>query len=280
MPEVASNPHTPPSLRMVPPFPAVAQRVLAAISQEDVNVQEVSNVVKMDPAFSAELLRFANSAMFGARREVKTLAQAIIVIGMDRVKAVATLAAANQMVRAAVRIESLRKVWVHSLATALVAEEIARATHLPRDSAYTLGLLHNLGALALMSTFPQKYAKLLEGANNPGFDLMKAEEELFEIDHCAAGAHLARKWNFPEQVAAAIATHHGLPDLDKHTLENLIQVSWRFSDTLGFALCPPERVWTYQELLDFVPNPEDSWLGSSTEEARAEINRRLAGSPV
>src|SRR5215472_12791110 len=121
MPEVAANPQPPPALRMVPPFPAVAQRVLAAISQEDVNGQEVSSVVKMAPAFSAELLRFANSAMFGA--------PAISVIGMDRVKAVATLAAANQMVRAAVGIESLRKVWVHSLATALVAEEMARATH-------------------------------------------------------------------------------------------------------------------------------------------------------
>ena len=280
MPELVANPQTPPALRMVPPFPAVAHRVLALIGQEDVNVQEVGDLVKMDPAFSAELLRFANSALFGARREVKSLPQAIIVVGMDRVKTVATLAAANRMVRSAVRTESLRRVWVHSLVTALVAEEVARVTHVARDSAYTLGLLHNLGALALMSTFPERYACLLEESSIPGFDLLRAEHDLFEIDHCAAGAYLARAWNFPEQIAAAIATHHEAPELDDHSIENLIKVSWRFADTLGYEAGKPDRSWSYQELLDFLPDPESSWLGESAEVAAAELAARLADVPL
>ncbi len=69
--------------------------------------------------FSAELLRFANSALFSVSREVTSLAQAIMIVGTDRIKTMATLVAVNRMVRTSVRIEALRKVWIHSLVTAL-----------------------------------------------------------------------------------------------------------------------------------------------------------------
>ena len=64
-----ARPQAPWALRLVPPFPSVAQRLMALAGEEDVCVQNVGNVVKMDPSFSAELLRFANSALFGSRRE-------------------------------------------------------------------------------------------------------------------------------------------------------------------------------------------------------------------
>src|SRR5438309_7668159 len=130
MTEVAARPQAPWALRLVPPFPAVAHRVLALVGQEDVSIYELGQVVQMDPSFSAELLRFANSALFGARREVKTLPQAITMVGIDRLRAIATFIAMNRMVRSSLRLEALRKVWVHSLATALIAQEAGRVSHI------------------------------------------------------------------------------------------------------------------------------------------------------
>src|SRR5438270_7233374 len=121
-----ARPQAPWALRLLPPFPAIAQRILALVSQKDVSVREIGDLIKLDPSFSAELLRFANSALFGARREVTSLAQAIVMLGMDRVKSMATFVALNNMVRSSVRIQSLRKVWVHSLVTAFIADEAAR----------------------------------------------------------------------------------------------------------------------------------------------------------
>src|ERR1035441_10416671 len=100
MTELLARPQAPWALRLVPPFPAVAQRILALASQEDVSVWKVFELVKMDPSFSAELLRFANSALFAARREVTSLPHAIMLVGMDRVKTMATFVAVNRMVRA------------------------------------------------------------------------------------------------------------------------------------------------------------------------------------
>ena len=69
----AVRPQTPWALRLLPPFPAIAHRILALASQENSSPPEVGGLIKLDPSFSAELLRFANSALFGVRREVTSL---------------------------------------------------------------------------------------------------------------------------------------------------------------------------------------------------------------
>jgi putative nucleotidyltransferase with HDIG domain len=280
MTETFARPQAPWALRLVPPFPAVAHRVLGLVGQEDISVQELGKVVQMDPSFAAELLRYANSALFGCRREVKSLAHAITVVGLDRVRTVATFIALNRMVRSSVRVEALRKVWLHSLATAIIAEEASRITRTARDCAYTAGLLHNLGTLGMMSAYPDEYSRMLEVSNDYGFDLLETERDLFDIDHCAAGAYLAEDWNFPDELAAAIALHHDEPLAGECALANLIKVSWRLSDTLGYAAFSPDRAWGYEELLAFIPGATSSWLGESLEAAKSAIEERIASAGI
>ena len=276
MTETFARPQAPWALRLVPPFPAVAHRVLGLVGEEDVSIHALGKVVQMDPSFSAELLRYANSALFGARREVKSLPQAIILVGLDRLRTIATFVAMNRMVRSSVGIQALRKVWVHSLSTAVIAEEAARVSRFARDTAYTAGLLHNLGTLGMMSAFPSEYTRMLEVSNDFGFDLLQTERDLFDIDHCAAGAYLAQDWDFPDELAAALAVHHDEPVPGEISLDNLIKVSWRLSDTLGYAAFSPDKAWSYEDLIAFVPNVKSSWLGQSPENAAAEIAARLA----
>ena len=275
MTETLARPKAPWALRLLPPFPAVAQRILALVSQEDVTARQVGDLIKLDPSFSAELLRFGNSALFGARREVTSLSQAVMLLGMDRVKSMATFVAVNNMVRSSMRIQGLRKVWMHSLVTALIAHEAARMARINEDSAYTTGLLHNLGSLGLMAAYPDEYSRMLEVSDDFGYDLLKTERDLFEIDHCAAGAYLAQDWDFPDELAAAIATHHDAPVRGERTLENVVKLSWRLADSLGHAAFSPEKDWTFDELVSYLPKANNSWLGGSEESAKAELHARL-----
>jgi putative nucleotidyltransferase with HDIG domain len=276
MTEFFARPQAPWALRLVPPFPAIAQRILALVGKEGVAVSEIGGLVKMDPSFSAELLRLANSALFGSRGEVTSLDRAIMNIGTDRIKTMATMVAMNTMVRASVRIAALRKVWVHSVVTAAIAEEAARISRSDREGAYTAGLLHNLGTLGLMSAYPAEYSRMLEVSDDFGFDLLRTERDLFEIDHCAAGAYLAQDWDFPDELAAVIATHHEEPVPQEASLDNLIKVSWRLADALGYAAFSPDRRWTWEELTAFLPPARSSWLGESTEAAQAKLTGLLA----
>ena len=280
MTETAARPQAPWALRLIPPFPAVANRVLGLVSREDVGLEEIGEVVQMDPSFSAEILRFANSPLFGVRREVRSVVHAIIMLGVDRVKTMALLVSMNRMVRKCVRIQALRKIWLHSLATARICEEIGRFTRTARDGAYTFGLLHNLGTLGLMSAYPDEYSRMLEISDDFGFDLLTTERDLFEIDHCAAGACLAQDWGFPDELAAVIATHHEVPYPGERSLSNYLRVAWRMADTLGYAAFSPDRAWTFEELLEFLPNAGSSWLGVSAEVAKATIDASLAEFPA
>jgi putative nucleotidyltransferase with HDIG domain len=275
-----ARPQAPWALRLLPPFPAIAHRILALAGQEDASPQEVGGLIRLDPSFSAELLRFANSALFGVRREVTSLTQAVAILGMDRVKSMATFVALNNMVRTSVRALALRKVWVHSVVTAIIAEEAARVSRLDSEVAYTTALLHNLGTLGLMSAYPDEYSRMLEVSNDFGFDLLETERDLFEIDHCAAGAYLALDWNFPDQLAAAIVTHHDEPVANQRSLDNLIKISWRLTDSLGYAAFSPDKNWEYDSLMAYLPNVPHSWLCHSAESAKAELDARLAASQL
>ena len=272
--------HAPWALKLLPPFPVIAQRILALASQERVGARDVGALIRLDPSFSAEVLSFANSALFGARCKVTSLTQAVNLLGMNRVKSMATFVAVNNMVRSSVRASALRKVWVHSVVTAIIADEIARISRQDSEFAYTAGLLHNLGILGLMSAYPDEYCRMLEVSNDFGFDLLQTERDLFEIDHCAAGAYVARDWNFPDKLAIAIAEHHGEPVAAQQSIDNIIKLSWRLTDTLGYAAFSPEREWTFEELAAYFPRVQNSWLGQTVECALAEINTRLAASPI
>lgn len=131
----------------------------------------------MDPSFSAQLLRVANSVLFGARGEVADLSQAIALLGLERVKSMAIFVALDNLVRSSADIPALRKIWVHSLVTAYIAEEAARAAGIACELAYTTGLLQNLGTLGLMSAYPDEYTRMLEDSDDIGFDLLMTERE-------------------------------------------------------------------------------------------------------
>jgi putative nucleotidyltransferase with HDIG domain len=250
------------------------------VHNEDLAIHDLGNLVKMDPSFSAELLRFANSALLGARHEVKSVSQAIIMLGLDRVKTLATLVAVNRMVRASMRVEALRKVWVHSLVTALIAEEAARVTGIPTDTAYTAGLLHNLGTLGLMSAYPEEYERMLSVTLDFGFDLLQTERDLFDIDHCLAGCYLAQDWDFPDELAAAIAVHHEEPVTGEVSLDNVVKVSWRLSDALGYIAFPSEKDRSFDELVAFLPNSASFAHGKSRRQFKAAIDDRLSAAPI
>jgi hypothetical protein len=126
-----------------------------------------------------------------------------------------------------------------------------------------------------MSAYPDEYSRMLEVSDAFGFDLLRTERDLFEIDHCAAGAYLAQDWDFPDELAAAIAGHHDPPVPGDMSLDNVIKVSWRIADVLGYAAFSPDKAWTWEELTGYLQVSGSSWLRSSPEVAKAKFNTLL-----
>jgi len=275
VPPLVVKPARPWALRSLPPFPAVAGRILALVDNDGVAAKQITDCIKLDPTFTAEILRVANSSLFGAAREIASVRHAVSLLGLDRVKAMATLIAANAMVKPVIKIETLRKFWHHSLVTSILTEESARICNPSLEGAHTAGLLHNLGTLCLMSTYPKEYDGLIQISREYGFDLLGAERDLFDIDHCAAGALLAEEWNLPEPIVAAIAHHHEEPRKSE-TLASLVRICWRLADVLGYEAFPEERAWTHEELMGLLPARSKSWLTNGMEGLQSEVQSRFS----
>src|ERR1700682_4497460 len=85
--ELPSN-ETPWALENLPPFPAVAMRLLSVLAKEDVDVREIAQIVAAEPVFATRVLQMANSSLFATRQYVTGIPQAIILVGLERVRAI------------------------------------------------------------------------------------------------------------------------------------------------------------------------------------------------
>jgi putative nucleotidyltransferase with HDIG domain len=155
--------------------------------------------------------------------------------------------------KAALKLRILRRCWRHSLSCALLSEDLAAACGIPSDQAYTSGLLHDIGRLALLVKYPGPYADLLSVVIENHFGLLSSERELFDIDHCQAGAWLAEQWNFPDELKRVVAKHHDPPRNGALDLLKLIHLSCRLADSLGFQVGDPAELEEPSQILAELP---------------------------
>ena len=122
------RPEIPHLLQELPAMPTVSTRLLAMIGRAEVDLKSVSALIASDGALAGEVLRIANSSLFGLRNEVRSILQAIAYLGIEKTKSLAWTVAIKNYLGNALQIPSLQRAWPHSLAVALVAGELANWT--------------------------------------------------------------------------------------------------------------------------------------------------------
>ena len=243
------------ALKSLPPFPAVALQLLSLLDDEEVSMKKVSDLLRIDPALSAEILRVSNSALYWLSRRIDNISHAIVVLGTDVVKRLALTVALGRFSQSFLHNQSLRVCWDHSVACGLVAEELASMMNLPRGRAYTAGLLHDVGRLALLACYPVEYGNLFDVAREHGFNELECERHLFDVDHCAAGEWLAHSWNLPAEFVGAIAQHHEAEATDGSLL-SLVKASSDIADALGYNVMQITSEDTIADIVADLPIPD------------------------
>lgn len=197
-------------VRALPPLPqalADAQRVLR---DDGSSGRACAEALGRDPALSAQVLRLANAAGCGQAGRVASLHDAVLLLGRQKLGVVLTAAAVVQRFDAdACPGFDLAGFWRESLACAIAAQALAVELGADDGLAFSTGLLHDLGRLVMALHLPAATAQALALARGHDQPLHWAERELLGIDHAELGALLARHWQFPPAMVAAIAGHHG-----------------------------------------------------------------------
>jgi diguanylate cyclase (GGDEF)-like protein len=174
-----------------------ALAIMELVQQNDVTAQQVSQLVKVDPALSGRILRFANSAAFGARRPIADIQSAVMMMGIQAVRNFAlSLSLIGNNNKGNCPGFNYEIYWSQSLAVsvAIAAITARERTVLPEES-FTMGLLNDIGSLALATSWPDIYSECLRTAE--GKQLLALERERFAIDHNALTLLLLADWGFP-----------------------------------------------------------------------------------
>lgn len=189
----------------MPSIPKIVQELIQSFSDENINLSKVGDKIAQDPVISAKVLRLANSARFGLPRKVTSVSDAVVLLGFNSLRTLVLASGVTGAFPAVAGIDK-KQFWGDTFGVAAAAKAIARK--LPKslnpETAFTCGLLHNIGELLLNVVIPEEMAKVA-AACAAGGERRQTQQNLLGFDFAQVGAGLAALWHFPEEIQTAIA---------------------------------------------------------------------------
>lgn len=241
------------ALKDLPPYRPVARKLMMLTAKADVPIEQVQQVLRTDAAFSADVLRVANSPLIGMRAPITGALQAVMMLGLERIKALATTLALRTFLASGVPAGALHNCWRHNLATAIVCDWLARILHIDSDTCYTAGMLHDVGLLALLRALPDRYERVLEIQSGDDSDLLAREKAIFDIDHCMAGNWILEHWEFPLALREIVSLHHQEPLPGSSDALRVVYAGWRIADLLGFSVLNRPVSFDIEQIVSALP---------------------------
>ncbi len=190
----------------LPSPPGAALQILKLTQQEDAPLIQVADTLAADPALSVRLLKYANSALVGVRREITTVREAVVLLGMRSVRMMAlSFSLVSSDDRRACPGFDYNNFWSCSLAHAIAARHLARQRgDIPPEEAFAAGLLATIGKLTFAAAMPKEYAEVLAAAGGQHGDTAALERERFGGDFREAGAFLLKEWGIPDRLVLTV----------------------------------------------------------------------------
>jgi putative nucleotidyltransferase with HDIG domain len=241
----------------LPPFSQVALRVLQLASTENLQLHELSDLISSDPALASEVLSIVNSLAYSPRFPITSILQAIAVMGANHLQGLCLTVGVRGYMGESLGHPAMQALWRHNLACAAIAEQLAAGTFIDRDTAFTCGVIHDIGRLALAAIRPKDYLALLSTHAGPPRSILECERELFGKDHCEIGRQLVVQWKLPEDFDAIVAEHHKERAMDgPWDMPDLINFSCRMAETAGFPAFHFCQTEPFEELREQLPPHE------------------------
>jgi putative nucleotidyltransferase with HDIG domain len=222
-------------LKAVPVMPQAAQKAFQLATNPKADAQDFIEVIEADEGLSARIVKIANSVFYDRGGGSKTISDAVQVIGTTELRGLLNASALSDVFSVK---HSLRGVfWSHDIATALTARIIAQRV-LPSQAEHALlaGLMHDVGKLLMLQRHTDTYEKITRRGAQEGLESIVAEATEYPFDHTEVGQLIAERWNFSEDLTAAIRFHHqDWSDIPHHSLIAVVKASNIVVHSLGLG---------------------------------------------
>jgi HD-like signal output (HDOD) protein len=196
----------------LPSTARIHERLTAVFADGLATATQATAIIEQDMAMAAKVLQLVNSSFFGPSRRVTSLGEAVPLLGVETLRALALSAQVFASFRPEAPIPGfdLDVLQRHSADVSRVARQLVTQPA-QRDEAFAAGLMHEIGVLVLAVHDPGYLGRLLTCAEAEQRSLLEVERDERGLTHAALGADVLALWGLPDQIVDAVARHHELP---------------------------------------------------------------------
>ena len=250
------------SIEGLPTLPTVYAQVEQLCSDPNVDADKLSKVIETDPSITMKLLKLSNSAFFGFNREIKSMRDAVALLGNQTVQNAVLSISVFEALKDQEDSAGLDKkeFWKHSAAVGSIVKFITKKMRIQREESFTSGILHDIGKIILDGLYSDFYQGTLQIMREKKLLILEAEELTPGLSHARLGQELAESWGIPPRLIEAISYHHTpkKSDLDPE-LACLVHIADATARNLGIGsggddLVPCIHPFALQQL---AVDPED-----------------------
>lgn len=244
-----------------PALPSIVAQVLQVTNDPESSAADLMEVVQPDPSMCTAILKVANSALFGQPKKVSSLERAITLLGFNEVESIVLGKAVVTSFQAILKghEDELREFWQHSFTCGLAAKIIAVHLNLSSGQFFMAGLIHDIGKLAMLLSFPKEYGSTNMLNQFSSHSQLQQESKLFGISHELVGGKLLQKWNFPQNLLFSIGFHH---HPHKATKQNGYPLVIQLADAMSFLCCNQQSIQDKEiaeKIKELLPDVEHDW---------------------
>ncbi|MFC1562528.1 HDOD domain-containing protein [candidate division KSB1 bacterium] len=198
-------------IQSLPTLPVIVMKILECVDDPYSSADDLKDIIINDIAISSKVLSLANSAYYGYTKEIVDITRAVVVLGIETIIDISLSVSLNSILTPTTNCVavSLEELWKHSIATGEAARLCAGENLYPyKERAFLIGLIHDIGKIALYCFFPVEFNSAIENAQNEEQFIFDTENNEFGFSHNNAGTWLADKWNLPPTISVPILFHH------------------------------------------------------------------------
>ncbi len=225
-------------VQSLPPAPVILPQLLRLLSSEDVDSDRVVNLISSDPSLTAAVLRLCNSAFLAASTPVSDLFEAIMRIGFRSVSELVVAILGARTMKCSSKGYGIDEggLWKHSVATAIAAKCMARDSNADEGIVFTACILHDIGKIVLAQALESSYQRLIREIEINQASLLESETQILGVQHAEIGGRLLARWNFPDDLVAAVWNHHDpLKAVGHEQLTSFVYLGNLIAHFMGFG---------------------------------------------
>ena len=209
-------------LNTLPPFSPILNRLLGSLASEDVRFSDLATLIEKDTVLSGHVLRLVNSAAMARRSRINSIAHAVSVLGLVRLRNFLLSLSIARLWQSTKTMPpwSMVQFNLHGAAVALMSDLLAQNTHCHYpEGAFLAGLLHDYGKLLVAAALPEQFNEVVKMVMEGKATQLEAEREVIGFTHPELSAMTLKAWNLPEDIVRGVEFHHEPEEEEKVLLE-------------------------------------------------------------